>query len=198
MRPGCIFVSHRSILIWLICFFFNAFANIAGVFGFFLPLFVIFWMLYFFNFPKSHVFHVLARHFYLWRVSDELKVWAFTPSEVLLEGGGGEFCRDGRWHKLIWFSWVLREASCMGFVCSTVTTGTHTPQFTNGPGPCSVLPFPPALSSVFLFTASSFDCYSQLAESTFSTCAIQRYFSTSLYSFWGFWCTFFMICVYLY
>lgn len=53
---------------------------------------------------------------------------------------------------------------------------------------CSPLLPPPTsscLSSVFLFTPSSFDCYSQLAESTFSTCAIQRYFSTSLYSFWG-------------
>lgn len=56
MRPGCIFVSHRSILIWLICFFY-AFSNIALVFGFFSP-FVFFWMLYFFffNFPKKSCF----------------------------------------------------------------------------------------------------------------------------------------------
>lgn len=145
-------------------------------------------LLFFFIFQKSHV---LARHFYLWWVSDELKVWTFTQSEVLLEGGRIKVTSVRAVDLMKYdFCWVLCEVSCMGFVWSTVKTATHTPQFTNKPD----LPLPPALSvisSVFLFTPSSFDCYFQLAESTFSTCAIQRYFSTSLYNFW---CTFFYMC----
>lgn len=56
MRPGCIFVSHWSILIWLICFFY-AFANIAGMFGFSLFLFseCCNFNFFFLNFPPQKV-----------------------------------------------------------------------------------------------------------------------------------------------
>lgn len=85
------------------------------------------------------------------------------------------------------FLGALCEGRCMGFVCSTVKRNV----LLNVTLQC----FPPPLTllRVFYSPPSSVDCLSHLAESTFSTCAIQRYFSTSLYSLQGFWCTFVMI-----
>lgn len=188
MRPGCIFVSHRSILIWLI-YCFLCFCKYCRRVWVSVSSFVIFWTL--FNFPKSYVCHVLARHFLL-----VVCIWCVeglsfsTPSDALLEGGE-------RWlHQLNdfvgfcvrWAAWRLsavqwrREHRFLSSTRSLVLAAfSHQLR----------------LSSVSLFSSCSFDCY-QLAESTFSTCAIQRYFSTSVYSFWGFWCTFFMICVILF
>lgn len=190
---------------WLGWFaFFYAFANIAGVFGFSF-LVCHFLNAVFFKFPKktnkkiTHVFMFLARHFYLWRVSDELKVWAFTQSEVLFywKVAGVNSVRGSQGHKndflgfcVRWAVWVLSAVQWRReHTLPSLPTHLVPAMFPSSHQLC--------LSSVFLFTPSSFDCYLQLTESTFSTCAIQRYFSISLYSFWGFWCTFFMICVIL-
>lgn len=90
----------------------------------------------------------------------------------------------------------VREAA-WGFLCSTVKAGIHIPLFAQQAWflQCSPLPGAAAALSVqlmffFFFliviiiiihTVFCFDCY-QLAESTFSTCAIQRCFSTCIVS----------------
>lgn len=184
MRPGCIFVSHRSILIWLICFFYAS-ANIVCS-GFPSLFFVIFWMLYFVNFPKSYVFHARARHFYMWLVSDELKFGAPELVRGFIAG----------WQSVIWKALILLSSAW--WAVWVLSAAQRRWKYTLLSLRTSLIPAVlSALSSVFLFTPLSFDCYSQLAESTFSTCAIQRYFSTSMYSFWGFWCTFFYDLCYI-
>lgn len=87
---------------------------------------------------------------------------------------------DIKWYGFVglcvrWTVWVCLQYSEDG--------NTHSVYQQAWSWQCSPPPASSCLSSVFLFTPSSFDCYSQLAESTFSTCAIQRYFSTSLYRF---------------
>lgn len=172
--------------------FFMLLANVAGVFGVPFPCFVIFWMLYFSSFPKQSCipcfsealllvmsiwgddvlsFHAVRR--FLSEKAEVNSVW--TWSDVVFMG----LC-------VSWAVWVFLQYSEDGNGNSSAYQQARSSQWSRL--------FPPlCLRSVFLFTAFSFDCYSQLAESTFSTCAIQRYFSTSLYSFW---CTF-VICVLL-
>lgn len=191
MRPGCIFVSHRSVLI---CFaFFMPLQILQACLGFSFPCLSFSECCNFLIFQKK----VLARHFYSLRVFDELKLGAFTQSEVLFEVGRSEFCQGGWFYEMISFLlgslggelYILQYNDSRNTTLHRLPTSLVPAVFSL----CHQL----RLLCVFLFTPSSFDCYFQLAESTFSTCAIQRYFSISLYSFWGFWCTFFYDMCYI-
>lgn len=116
------------------------FANIAGASGCPFPLFVIFWTR--FHFPKSYVFHVLARHFLL-----VMSIWCAQCDGIwrfYWTSGSVYPVRTPRRRPHRWFVGVRREVSCVGFVCSTVKAEPQIPQFTKKPGSRSVLP--PALS----------------------------------------------------
>lgn len=109
----------------------------------------------------------------------------------------GYSVRTSRRRRRKWFGRVLCEGEPCG-VCLQCSEGVTTDPSVHQEAwflQCSPTS---SVCQVYLYSHHVlFDCY-QLAESTFSTCAIQRYFSTSVYSFWGFWCTFFMICVILF
>lgn len=166
---GSFFFFLMPLQLWQVCLGFS-------------PRLTVFWMLYFFKF--CHVLHVLTRHFYLWRVSDKLKLWSLDFIRCLV------------------FKLNVAEASSSGqpkqpcaFLCdlfcvvSVSSTSAHTQSWVHQHAfPVLTAFLSSALSRVFFL--SSFHCYSPLAEATFSTRSIQRYFSTCLYSFWGFWCTF--------
>lgn len=179
MRPGCIFVSHRSILIWLICciiFFFFLFIApckyCRRVWGF-LPSFVIFsecCILCLFVFQKVMYSMFLARHFSLWWVPDGLKV--LLEGDVVSVGlrlrravSGPQYGEDGDTN-----SAVNRQAR-----------------------PLTPPPAQPCLLTIFFYRFLLTVILNSL-NLPFSTCAIQRYFSTSLYSFW---CTFFSDVCYI-
>lgn len=120
----------------------------------FLPLFISS-MLYFFLFFKKSCISCFSEALF---TCDEdlmsLKVWALTLSDVLLEGGGGEFCQDGRLYKIVILFWIVCDMSCV-CLCLCVheqySEDGNTLQFTNRLGPYRVLPLPLAfcLSSVF-------------------------------------------------
>lgn len=199
MRPGCIFVSSRSILIcgWF-AFFFECLCKYCRH-GWVFPSLVIFWMLYFFFFLFFFFF------------SEKSCISCFSEALLLVtriwwvEGLSFHtkfYCKVAEVNSVRTvddvklFYWFACEVGCVRVcVCVCVCVSLQYNEDTHSSVhqqawslQCSPLLPPPTsscLSSVFLFTPSSFDCYSQLAESTFSTCAIQRYFSTSLYSFWG-------------
>lgn len=197
MRPGCIFVSSRSILIcgWF-AFFFECLCKYCRH-GWVFPSLVIFWMLYFFFLFSffseksciscfSEALLLVTRIWWVEGLSFHTKFYC-KVAEV-------NSVRTVDDVKL--FYWFACEVGCVRVcVCVCVCVSLQYNEDTHSSVhqqawslQCSPLLPPPTsscLSSVFLFTPSSFDCYSQLAESTFSTCAIQRYFSTSLYSFWG-------------
>lgn len=160
MRPGCIFVSHRSIQSFFLCF---------SIFWVAVPF--VSHVLNDFKCPKE------KKKFCILCCSKALLTW-----EYLMCGG----FKPAR-HRM--FSWARTGLQGPEYVMWVSLVFTGLP-----PSPACVLPSQQlCLSSVFLATTHSFDCY-QLAKSTFSTCAIQRYFSISVYSFWEVSGVHFLIC----
>ncbi len=178
---------------WLGWFaFFHAFANIAGMFGFSFPCL---------SFSECCIFSkksciscfseallLVMRIWWVEGLSFHTVRFYWRVAEVL----SVKTVEDLKWYDFVrlrvaWAVWVCLQYSEDG--------NTHT-QFTNRPGPCSVLPFLPALVCRVYFYSHHLllTVILNLLNLPFQHAQSKDIFPHLCI---GFWCTFFMICVIL-
>lgn len=150
MRPGCIFVSHRSILIWFA--FFMPLQILQACLGFF-PSLVCHFLnaVIFLIFQKKSFSEALLLITSIWWV----ETWSFHTVRGFI-WSWQEWIPSGRliiWNYIIFLGFFGRWA-----VYSAVQWWQeyNTPQITNEPGPCGVLPLPPAPSFMCIFIHTIF------------------------------------------